>query len=73
MDKKELQVFNKVLKDKYRFHTLWKVLTIIFACTTIIFAILFFSNAEIFKSTVNDVEVVNESSSDNTNYITINN
>lgn len=75
MTKKEEEIYKKALKEKYRFHTLWKVLTIIFMITTIVFAGLYFGSGEVFREeiTENNIEVINEGDGDNTNSIVINN
>lgn len=73
MDKKELMVYNKVMKEKYKFYKLWKVLAIVFICLTILFATLYFCDGDIFRETVNnEVEIINDGGS-NSNIVTINN
>lgn len=73
MDKKELKIYQEAVKKKYKYYTLWKVLAIVFLCLTILFATLWFGSGEVFKQTVNDVEIINENSGDNNNNVTINN
>ena len=73
MDKKELKIYQDAVKKKYKYHTLWKVLAIVFMCLTILLATLYFGSGEVFKQTVNDVEIINENSGDNNNTVTITN
>lgn len=72
MTKQELETYNKAIKEKYKFYKLWQVLAIVFIMTTLLFAVLYFASGEVFKETVNDVEIVNEGDS-NDNDVTINN
>lgn len=78
MDRDELKVMNKVIKEKYKYHKLWKILAIVFICLTILFATLYFVSGEAFEQTINnnDVEVINNNngaSNNNNNYVTVNN
>ena len=74
MNKKELAVYKKAVKDKYKYHKLWKILAIVFMCLTILFATLYFASGDIFKKTINnDVEIVNENADTNINTVEINN
>ena len=74
MDKKELKIYQEAVKKKYKYHTLWKVLAIVFMCLTILLATLYFGTGEMFKeSTYNDVEIINENSGNNNNNVTITN
>lgn len=74
MDKKELKIYQDAVKKKYKYHTLWKVLAIVFMCLTILFGSLYFGSGEMFKETTyNDVEIINENSGNNNNNVTITN
>lgn len=73
MDKKELMVYNKVMKEKYKHYSLWKALAIVFICLTILFATLYFCDGDIFRETINEVEIVNDNGGNNSNIVTINN
>lgn len=74
MDKKELKIYQDAIKQKYKYHTLWKVLAIIFICLTILFASLYFGSGDLFKETINnDIEIINENSGNNSNNVTITN
>lgn len=73
MDKKELQVINKAVKEKYKYHKVWKILAIVFMCLTILFGTLYFASGDVFRKEVsNDVEIVNNGDN-NRNGVTINN
>ena len=74
MNKKECEICQSVIKEKYKHYRLWRALAIIFMCLTILFATLYFGSGEVFKETVNnnEVEIINEGSS-NDNNVTINN
>ena len=72
MDKKELEIINKAIKEKYKYHILWKVLAIVFMCLTILFGTLYFASGDVFRQTTNDVEIVNNGDN-NKNGVTINN
>lgn len=71
MDKKELEVINKAVKEKYKYHKVWKILAIVFMGLTILFGTLYFASGDVFRQTTNDVEIVNNG--DNNNGVTINN
>lgn len=71
MKNKELEIYKCAVKNKYKFYNLWKVLAILFMMTTLLFAILYFSTGEVFKETINDVDIVNEGDN-NDNDVTIN-
>ena len=74
MDKKELEVINKAIKEKYKYHKVWKILAIVFMCLTILFGTLYFASGDVFRQTTNnnDVEIVNNGDSNN-NGVYINN
>jgi len=72
MDKKELEVINKAIKEKYKYHKVWKILAIVFICLTILFGTLYFASGDVFRQTTNDVEIVNNGDNNN-NGVTINN
>jgi len=74
MNKKELEVINNAVKEKYKYHKVWKILAIVFICLTILFGTLYFASGDVFRQTTNnnDVEIVNNGDS-NANNVTINN
>lgn len=73
MNKNELSIYKKAVKEKYKYHKLWKILAIVFICLTILFATLYFATGDIFRKEINnDVEIVNNGSNNN-NGVTINN
>lgn len=76
MDKKELEVIKDAIKEKYKYHKVWKILAIVFICLTILFGTLYFASGDVFRQTTNvnnnDVEIVNNGDS-NENNVTINN
>ena len=74
MDNKELAIYKKAVKEKYKYHKLWVILAIVFMCLTVLFATLYFASGDLFKTTTNnnDVEIVNNGDN-NTNGVTINN
>lgn len=72
MDKKELEVINKAVKEKYKYHKVWKILAIVFMGLTILFGTLYFASGDVFRQTTNDVEIVNNGDNNN-NGVTINN
>lgn len=68
MDKKELEVINEAIKEKYKYHKLWKILAIVFIGLTILFGTLYFASGDVFRKEVhnnNDVEIVNNGNSNN--------
>lgn len=74
MNNKELAVYKQAVKEKYKYHKMWKILAIVFMCLTILFGTLYFASGEVFKQTIeNDVEIVNENSDTNINTVEINN
>lgn len=73
MRKREIAVYKKVVKDKYRFYKLWKTLAIVFMCLTAFFSTLYFASGEVFRQTQNNVEIVNENADSNINSVVINN
>lgn len=75
MDKNELEVYKQAVKEKYKYYRLWKVLAIIFMCLSVLFGILYFATGDVFRTTTNDVEIVNnnEGDSNTNNSVTINN
>jgi hypothetical protein len=75
MDKNELEVYKQAVKEKYKYYRLWKVLAIIFMCLSVIFGALYFATGDVFRTTTNDVEIVNnnEGDSNTNNSVTINN
>lgn len=75
MDKKELKVINDAIKEKYKYHKVWKILAIVFMCLTFLFGALYFASGDVFRKEVhntNDVEIVNNGDSNN-NGVYINN
>lgn len=73
MKKDELKVINEAVKEKYKYHKVWKILTIVFICLAILFATLYFVSGDVFRQTTNQVEIVNNGDGDNTNSVIINN
>ena len=75
MEKKELEVFNKVISEKYKYHKLWKFLAFIFMALTILFGTLYFATGEVFKETINnnDIKIINENSGNNYAEINVSN
>lgn len=71
MDKKELEIYKQVVKEKYKYYTLWKILAIVFICLTIILAVLFFTDVKVVKETTkinnNEIEVINEGDNETNN------
>ena len=76
MEKNELDIYNKMVRQKYKFYKVWRILAIVFMCLTVLFAILYFASGEVItteKNNNNDVQIVNEGQSYGTNNVTINN
>lgn len=75
MDKNELEIYKQVVSEKYKHYRLWKVLAIVFMVLTVALGILYFATGDVFKQTINDVEIVNnnEGQSNTSNSVTINN
>ena len=74
MDKEELKIYQKAVKDKYKHYKVWKILAIIFMCATLVLSILYFGSGDLFKETINnEVEIINEGDGSNFNNVTINN
>ena len=73
MDKNELEVYKQAVKEKYKYHRLWKVLAIVFMCLSVIFGVLYFATGDVFKTTTNDVTIENNGGGSNNNNVTINN
>lgn len=73
MTKKECEVCKKMIKEKYKNYKLWKVLAIFFMGLAITFGTLYFASGDVFRHTVNDVEIVNEGDGNNNNNVAINN
>jgi len=75
MEQKELQVYQKMVRDKYKHFNLWRILAITFMILTVIFAILYFASGSIVTTETNnnDVDIVNEAYSYGTNNVTISN
>lgn len=46
MDKKECEICEKMVKEKYKHYKMWQILAIIFMCLTVLFAVLFFVNEQ---------------------------
>lgn len=75
MDNRELQIYKKAVKEKYKYHKLWKILAVLFMCLTILFATLYFTSGDLFTETINDkhAEVeINNNGDSNDNDVTIN-
>lgn len=70
------EICRRLIREKYKYHKLWKILAIVFIILTILFSILFFVNGDLFKKEIhneNDIEISNEGDGDNINKVTINN
>ena len=69
MNDNECKVCTKMMKEKYKHFKTWKTLAIVFICLTVLFAILYFANGDLFASTTieynNEVEVKNEGGNNN--------
>ena len=74
MEQKELDIYNKMVRDKYKFYNVWRIMAIVFMCFTMLFAVLYFASGDVVKTTTNnnDVDIVNDGDS-NKNFVTINN
>lgn len=62
MQEQECKICKKLTKEKYKYYKLWVSLAIIFMCLTVLFAILYFANGDLMKTTVtynNDVQIEN--------------
>lgn len=57
MDNKECEVCSKMVKEKYKHYKTWKVLAIVFIFLSVLFAILFFANGNLFVSKTNENEI----------------
>jgi len=75
MEKNELDIYNKMVRDKYKFYNVWRIMAIVFMCFTMLFAVLYFASGTVIetKTNNNDVEIVNEDGGGNKNFVTINN
>ncbi len=76
MEQKELQVYQKMVREKYKFFNLWRILAIVFMCLTVLFAVLYFASGTVVTTETNnnnDVDIVNEEHSYGINNVTINN
>lgn len=72
MNKQECEICQTAIKEKYKHYRLWRALAIVFISLTVLFATLYFLSGDVFKETINDVEIINEGGS-NDNDVTINN
>lgn len=72
MDNKECEVCSKLIKEKYKHYTAWKVIAIIFICLTVVFAILFFANGNLMveETVENNIVVENGGGSNENNVVT---
>lgn len=70
--KKECEVCSKLIKEKYKHYTAWKVLAIVFICLTVLFAILFFANGKMFvqETEENNISISNADGNNQNNVIT---
>lgn len=73
MTKKDCEICKKLIAEKYKHARLWKVLTVLFFMLAVVFGVLYFSTGDVFRHTVNDVEIVNEGGGNNNNNVAINN
>lgn len=71
-DKRECKICREEIKRKYRHYKLWKALAIVFICLTVLFGTLYFTTGDVFRTTTNEVEVINNGDS-NYNQIDIEN
>ncbi len=78
MEKKELDIYNKMVREKYKFYTMWRVMAIVFMCFTVLFAFLYFASGSVVTTEENtttnnnDIQVVNDGGG-NKNFVTVNN
>lgn len=72
MDKKECEVCSKMVKEKYKHYKTWKWLAIVFICISVLFAILFFANGNLFvnETKENEITIRNGSGINENNVIT---
>lgn len=78
MEQKELEIYQDMVKQKYKHFNLWRILAITFMILTVVFAILYFASGSIVTTEENitnnnDVEIYNEAYSYGTNNVTVNN
>lgn len=71
-DKRECKICREEIKRKYKHYKLWKALAIVFICLTVLFGTLYFATGDVFRTTTNEVEVINNGDS-NYNQIDIEN
>lgn len=71
-DKRECKICREEIKRKYKHYKLWKALAIVFICLTVLFGTLYFTTGDVFRTTTNEVEVINNGDS-NYNQIDIEN
>lgn len=76
MEQRELEIYNKVINEKYKFYNFWRITAIIFMCLTILFAVLYFASGSVItteqNNNDNDIEIVNDGGG-NKNFVTVNN
>lgn len=72
MDNKECEVCTKMVKEKYKHYKTWKILAIVFICSTVLFAILFFANGNLMveETVENNIIIENADGSNENNVIT---
>lgn len=74
MEQNELEIYQKMVRQKYKHFNLWRILAITFMILTVVFAILYFASGSIVTTeTNNDVDIVNEAYSYGNSNVTINN
>ena len=71
-DKRECKICREEIKRKYKHYKLWKALAIVFICLTVLFGTLYFTTGDVFRTTTNEVEAINNGDS-NYNQIDIEN
>lgn len=42
MDKREREIYDRAIKEKYKYHKFWKIATFVFGAVSIVFSILYF-------------------------------
>jgi hypothetical protein len=72
MDKKECEVCNKLVKEKYKHYKTWRNLAIVFMCLTVFFAIMYFSsgNMMVEETIENDIQIENQGGNNENTVIT---
>lgn len=76
MEQNELEIYQKMVREKYKHFNLWRILAITFMILAVVFAVLYFASGSIVTTETNnnnDVEIYNEAYSYGTNNVTVNN